>query len=84
MKQLKKLQNNLGDFNDLSVQQEMLVGHQAKLTGRSRRSVVIASAIGGLLAHLDAQHKQVRKKFESTFSDFASENNIERFTSILV
>jgi len=72
-------QNNLGDFNDLSVQQEMLLAKQQALTGRNKRSIKIAAALGGLLAHLNGEHRQVRQKFESTFAAFASEENIDQF-----
>jgi CHAD domain-containing protein len=34
VKQLKQLQENLGDFNDLSVQQEFLVNHLGRLNHR--------------------------------------------------
>jgi len=83
LKQLKKLQNNLGDFNDISVQLNMLSKCRDALNGRNKRSIKIAASIGGLVAHLHDHHQQIRKKFESSFSGFASPDNIERFTNTL-
>ncbi len=83
LKQLKKLQNNLGDFNDVSVQSEMLSGYIEDLSGRSKRSVQIAAAVGGLVTHLDNQHANIRQKFEGTFTAFSSEKNVSQFRSML-
>lgn len=75
IKQLKKLQNNLGDFNDVSVQQDMLIGYKNKLSPRGKRSLVIAAALGGLITHLAEEHKRIRQKFGATFKTFSSEKN---------
>lgn len=83
-KQLKKLQDMLGDFNDISVQLEMLSYVQQKLTGRNKRSVAIAAAIGGLITCLNAEHETLRNKFTTVFADFGSTKNIERFYRVLV
>ena len=83
LKQLKKLQNNLGDFNDVSVQSEMLSGYVENLSGRSKKSVQIAAAVGGLVSHLDNQHKNIRQKFEGTFTAFSSEKNVSKFRNML-
>lgn len=82
-KHLKKLQNNLGDFNDTSVQLEMLTQSQKDLTGRSKRSIAIAAAIGGLITHLSEEHEKIRKKFEEVFDTFASQKNEDRFHDTL-
>lgn len=83
-KQLKKLQDMLGDFNDISVQLEMLSHFQQGLTGRSKRSIAIAAAIGGLTTQLTREHKELRKRFTSVFVEFASTQNIERFYTVVV
>ena len=82
-KQLKKLQNNLGDFNDTSVQLEMLTQARQGLTGRSKRSIAIAAAIGGLITHLSEEHGKIRKRFEDVFAAFASKENVKRFHDTL-
>jgi CHAD domain-containing protein len=83
LKHLRKLQNNLGDFNDISVQQEMLIVYQDELSGRNKRSIGIAAALGGLITHLAEEHTQIRQKFGNTFRRFASGKNIEQFEKIL-
>ncbi len=82
--QLKKLQNNLGDFNDISVQLEMLEEYGNGLRPGSRRSLRIAAAVGGLITHLSQKHRKVRQKFEKTFSAFASVKNQKRFQKTLI
>jgi CHAD domain-containing protein len=81
-KQLKNLQNNLGDFNDVSVQLEML-DYRISSKSRSRRSVEIAAALGGLVTHLAEEQKNIRSQFESTFAKFASPANRNRFNALL-
>lgn len=83
LKQLKKLQNNLGDFNDISVQQEMLAIYQDELKGRNKRTIIISAALGGLLTHLAEEHSLERQKFGNIFQRFASEKNIEQFERTL-
>ena len=81
---LKKLQNNLGDFNDLSVQQEMLAEYLNTLTPRSKKSRATAASIGGLMADLAREHTQVRLEFESKFAAFTAEKNIQLYQTLFV
>lgn len=81
---LKKLQNNLGDFNDLSVQQEMLTEYLNTLPPRSKKSRATAASIGGLMADLAREHKQVRLEFESKFTAFTKEKNIQLYHTLFV
>ncbi len=84
LKQLKRLQDNLGDFNDISVQQEMLIVFQNELTGGTKRSIGIAAALGGLISHLADEHVQIRLRFEKTFGRFACEENREKFDTMFL
>ena len=68
--QLKKLQDNLGEFNDLSVQQDYLHQYLETLSHSKLREISTAAAIGGLLACLQDRHHQVRNAFANTFSRF--------------
>ncbi len=68
--QLKKLQDNLGEFNDLSIQQDYLHTYLESLDKSGRVEVLNAAAIGGLLARLHERHQQVRRAFAKTFSRF--------------
>lgn len=77
--QLKKLQNNLGDFNDLSVQQEMLADYLTQVRPGSKRSRELAASLGGLMTGLSQQHREVRTHFEETFALFASGSNLDLF-----
>lgn len=79
LKQMKKLQNNLGDFNDLSVQQDMLTDYQEALDGRSKKTLKVAAALGGLIAHLNDEQQKVRKKFEKTFGQFSNDATVTLF-----
>lgn len=74
--QLKLLQDNLGDFNDLSVQQDMLREYLADIKPRTIKSKELAAALGGLLTNLYHQHRRVRTHFEETFTHFASKKNL--------
>lgn len=78
-KQLKKLQNNLGEFNDIAVQLEMLARHRDMLSGKSKRSVNIAAAIGGLITHLSVEHTTLRQEFEQVFAGFSATKNMTKF-----
>jgi CHAD domain-containing protein len=75
IKQLKKLQDNLGDFNDLSVQQEYLMHMAEELPlddPRSRKALV---ATGYLVENLGYKQKKVKANFATTFTEFASPAN---------
>jgi len=82
--QLKKLQDNLGDFHDICVQQEYLLATSNELPlsdGRSRKTLV---AIGSLVESLDGQKKVVKDAFSETFSEFASPKNSRLFRKLFV
>ena len=77
--QLKKLQDNLGEFNDLSVQQEYLMGLAEELPideSRSRKTLV---ATGYLVENLSYEQKAVKADFAGTFKEFASPANQKTF-----
>ena len=79
IKQLKKLQDNLGDFNDLSVQQEYLMHMAEELPlddPRSRKALV---ATGYLVENLGYKQKKVKANFADTFTEFASPANQKLF-----
>ncbi len=79
IRQLKILQNNLGDFNDLSVQQEMLAGYLSQIRPGTKKSRELAAAIGGLMTDLADRHREVRTHFEETFAHFASKKNLNLY-----
>lgn len=77
--QLKKLQDNLGEFNDLSVQQEHLMQMAENLPlddPRSRKALV---ATGYLVENLGNEQKKVKSNFAKTFTEFTSPANQKLF-----
>ena len=82
IRQLKRLQNNLGEFNDLSVQQEMLARSLRGLRPGSRRNMELSAAIGGLLTNLFHEQQRVRKRFARTFARFDSRKNVALFRKL--
>ncbi len=76
---LKKLQDNLGEFNDLSVQQKFLKEHLCRLQGRSSMQDEEIVALGALIGIL--YHKQIgiRKNFAATFRRFDAPENQKLF-----
>ncbi len=82
LKQLKRLQNNLGDFNDLSVQIEVLGDYMGEIRPGDSQGVETGAALGGLIVHLMDEKDRVRKKFEKTFRTFSSDENVELLESI--
>ena len=75
IKQLKLLQNNLGDFNDLSVQQDMLKYSLSILKPGTVKAKKTSASIGGLLTNLYHEAREVRTHFEETFTAFSAPKN---------
>jgi CHAD domain-containing protein len=80
--QLKKLQDNLGDFNDLSVQIEYLLSMAEKLPLSGRQSKNTLVAIGSLIDRLDTKKQSVRQAFAETFGKFSSPKNKQLFDEL--
>lgn len=79
IKQLKKLQDNLGDFNDLYVQQQSLKEYSEKFDSHNKD---ITISIGGLIAVLYRNQNETRKQFNSSFEQFASKENTSLFNKM--
>lgn len=79
---MKKLQKNLGDFNDYPVQKEVLVEHLGNLRSTVGHSVEISAELGGLIVHLWDKQQHVRRMFARTFRNSATRENIELLESI--
>ena len=80
--QLKKLQDNLGEFNDLSVQQVDLKAYLEAPARQAGGDAAEAAAVGGLIAGLHGQQQEVRGAFQKTFQAFASEQNRKLFRQL--
>ncbi len=69
---LKKLQDNLGDFNDLFVQQERLKNFLKQAdVGYDLGKKNTQAAAGGLISVLYQKQMSVRKKFSNNFKEFS-------------
>lgn len=72
LKQMKNLQNNLGDYNDLSIQQGLLNEKLDSLRGKNLQTIRLAAALGGLIAVLSDKHTLVRYQFAATYDNFSN------------
>jgi CHAD domain-containing protein len=82
VKQLKYLQDNLGDFNDFVVQSNYLIhiGQELMLDGDALRFAL--ASIGCLVGHLEDEKDIVRNEFGSTFRSFAAKDNQLRYRKL--
>ena len=80
--QLKKLQDNLGDFNDLCVQGEYLLNIAEELPITDQQSNKALVAIGSLIETLDRKKQQVKDAFAKTFTVYASLANKKLFREL--
>lgn len=79
VKALKKLQDHLGDFNDLEVQQRKLreLAHGMREEGAA--SVDVLLAMGELVAELRRLQGEERRRFARRFASFAEPSRREAF-----
>jgi len=80
--ELKRLQDNLGDFNDYRVQRRSLQRFSAEMAEEGSASVRTHLAMGRLLAHLEAGQAAERKRFAKRFDRFASQENRKIFARL--
>jgi CHAD domain-containing protein len=82
VRQLRKLQDNLGDFHDLCVQQADLHAFADRLTTHESQEHHTQSAIGGLIEILDVEKTTRRAAFPKIFTTFAECAIDTRFTPL--
>jgi CHAD domain-containing protein len=82
IEQLKKLQDNLGDFNDLCVQVEYLQEISEELPANQRQAKKALAAIGSLIGTLDRRRQMVKDAFAKTFTEFVSSANQALFREL--
>ena len=68
---MKSLQDNLGDFNDLEVQQIALRGIAEEMTVSGRATARTLIAMGRLIERLEVRHTAERDRFEAEFKQFS-------------
>jgi CHAD domain-containing protein len=82
IRQLKILQDNLGEFNDYSVQQINLQEYIAGLPLNSQKNKKIITAVGFLIGKLNERQLEVRKDFAKTFKQFSGPETLKIFEQI--
>lgn len=78
VKRLKQLQDNLGKFNDYSVQQESLAAYLAEHANNSE----LSKSIGALLVVLDQGQQSERNQVETKFAEFADDVTAQLVTAL--
>lgn len=76
VRHLKKLQDILGSFNDLSVQQEMLAHTLEQLRTSASRNLDLAAALGGLMQSLFQEQQALRGHFTEAFAQFSAPETV--------
>lgn len=79
LKRLKRLQDNLGDFNDRVVQQRILQRYAREMQAEGLASADCLLAMGRLLEHLLEEQTRERRRFAKCFGQFSTGQNAKRF-----
>ena len=82
--QLKKLQDNLGDFNDFYVQQINLREMLGQYSSKNTDFINISMSIGGLMTILSNKQLEERNEFKNIFSEFAKKSSREFYRKLFV
>ncbi|NTV98374.1 MAG: CHAD domain-containing protein [Chlorobiaceae bacterium] len=79
---LKVLQDNLGNFIDLTIQQRYLQTYLGSLSA-GRKDLLRTAAIGGLMATLYQRQEKARGDFHSAFREFDNHETEQLFHHLL-
>ena len=79
IKVLKRLQDNLGEFQDFQVQWSSLMEFGEQLNNGGKNFPNTQMALGMLVKDLKNQQTEARRVFYSRFEEFASANHQKRF-----
>ena len=82
VKTLKRLQDNLGDFNDYEVQGEKLMDFARTLHSKGETPVETFLAMGRLQARLEEGQERERQRFAKRFRGFASAKHRKHFEDL--
>ncbi len=75
---MKRLQDNLGDFNDLEVQQAALEHVAQEMVERGTAPHETLVALGRLVQSLSERQCRERERFAACFAEFSARENVER------
>lgn len=67
IKRSRKMQNVLGDFNDVCVQQQTITNFLTRIDLKRPESVQLCAALGALVAELERKRHAIRKRFNNAF-----------------
>lgn len=82
LKALKGLQDNLGDFNDLHVQQVALRQFADEMLEMGAGPPETLMAMGRLMGQMETQQEVERSAFAKRFQQFAEPRNLKRFEKL--
>lgn len=80
---LKILQDYLGNFNDVSMQQERMKQYMEVLERRDTRNKMVFAAIGGIITHLYFEQLTAREAFNNTFREFDTKQNAKLINDLI-
>ncbi len=79
---LKRLQNNLGDFQDFEVQVQTLRRFSRQMVDEGMAPAATLLAMGMLIERLERHQQQAREEFSRRFGAFSLPENQARFTAM--
>lgn len=82
VKELKRLQDNLGDFQDLDVQIRSLTGFAGEMRAAGDLAPETERALAALADHLGTEMNVVRSEFEARFERFARQETRAQFKQL--
>ena len=83
IRELKALQDNLGEFQDCQVQAETLRSMAADLYESRAVPATTLMAMGRLADDMEKREKRARDEFDSRFERFSSSTNRKRFAALV-
>jgi len=83
VKSLKRLQDNLGDFNDLQIQRKTLERFAHEMVAEGCATVESLMAMGRLIERLEARQAEARSQFTKRFAAFDDLPTRERVARVI-
>jgi CHAD domain-containing protein len=84
IRQVKAVQDFLGNYQDSVVQRQFLFGFLRKMRVRNKvRLAALAAALGVLIGALSREKEQMRAHLGDVFNEFYAPQNLERFRQLL-
>lgn len=82
IREMKQLQENLGEFQDLDVQIDGLIAFAEELDISVATTPHTLLAMGAVLGNLEHRKREVRTEFHDRFAAFSSRENRKRFNDL--